>query len=518
MIPIRRRFARFRAFLLICAILISLSPAGAEEPAAVRLTLLGHSTEIALPADDRLDIAVNSGCAGILSVSWPIAGAPVFETPVEPGRNDLSIEVWEDGMSAPDGDYTLTLTLRSGESADTDKKAITVTLKNDPENAPPSVWDQEPDVGEAAGLRHYQVIDENAEPPSHNVTPGVQAAGETAPNYWTMTMGDLSDEQAIWDAMMQPITILDDGKHNGKTTCLLRSTPDGSSKDNVIGEVTYLSQGVHVLETTDDGWALVEVYNTSYGDAYRRSRGKQGYGVTAEKLRGYLPADILKQVTPRDDYGLVIDKWNQTMYIFEKGKLTGELLVSTGLNNKEQLWNETPAGEFLIVSKSGGFWSGNLYCDYGLLLNNGCLIHQVPSVVYGDDLHDYSSTEPKLGHKASHGCIRVQRKANAQGQNMEWLYNHLKINTRVFVWDDATRYTEYPADETVLYYNTVGGSRYHTTAKCSSVNKRYWPLAPFHYGELTLKPYNELTPCATCSAPPRPETIYNANLKNGYTD
>ena len=130
MIPIRRRFARFRACLLICTILISLSHAGAEEPAAVRLTLLGHSTEIALPADDRLDIAVNSGCAGILSVSWPIAGAPVFETPVEPGRNDLSIEVWEDGMSAPDGDYTLTLTLRSGESANTDKKAITVTLKN----------------------------------------------------------------------------------------------------------------------------------------------------------------------------------------------------------------------------------------------------------------------------------------------------------------------------------------------------------------------------------------------------
>ena len=154
----------------------------------------------------------------------------------------------------------------------------------------------------------------------------------------------------------------------------------------------------------------------------------------------------------------------------------------------------------------------------GLLLNNGCLIHEVPSVVYESGLHDFSSTEPKLGHKASHGCIRVQRQPNKQGQSMKWLWNHLKTNTRVFVWDDATRYTDYPDDQTQLYYNTVGGSRYHTTPNCASVNRRYWPLAPFKYGELTLTPYNELTPCASCSAPQRPETIYQSNLKNGYTD
>ena len=490
-----------------------------EEAPAVRLTLLGHSADISLPANNRLDIAVNASCDGMLTVRWPISGSPAFESPVSAGRNDLSIEIWDDSMAAPDGSYTLTVTLRDKNSTATVTKSITVTLKNDPKNAPPSVWDLTPDTAAAEEYRHFRPIDESAGPVNHDSSPGVAAEGETGSSYWTLTMGDLSDEAAIWAAMTRPITILDDGKHTGKQTYLLRSTPDSDSKDNIIGEVTYKSQGVHVLSKTGDGWALVEVYNTSYGDAYRKVRGRQGYGVTAEKLTGYVEEDILKEVTPRDDYGLVIDKLNQTMYIFEKGKIIGSLLVSTGLNNSQQSWNETPAGEFLIISKTGGFWAGNLYCDMGLLLNNGCLIHEVPSVVYEETgTYDYSSTEPKLGQKASHGCIRVQRKENKQGQNMKWLWNHLKTNTRVFVWDDATRYTDYPDDQTVLYYNTVGGSRYHTTPNCSSVNRRYWPLTPFKYGELTLAPYNSLTPCKTCSAPERPETIYNSNLKNGYSD
>ena len=492
-------------------------PGRAEEAAEPRITLLGHSTVISLTDDLTLDIAVSVNLDGILTVTWPIVGAPVFEMPVETGRNDLSLVIWEDGMSAPDGEYRLTVGMRTADGQNAAGKTITVTLKNDPENEPPDVWSLTPDVAAAEKLRQFRLLD--GEGASHDSAPGSVGEGETTPNYWTMIMGDLSDEQALWNAMMQPITILDDGKHTGKQTYLLRKTPDASTeRSNVVGEVTYKSQGVHVLNQAD-GWAQVEVYNTSYGNTYKKNTRRQGYGVTAEKLTGYVEADVLKQVTPRDDYALVIDKLNQTMYIFEKGKMTGTLLVSTGLNNSQQAWNETPAGEFLIISKTGGFWAGNLYCDMGLLLNNGCLIHEVPSVVYQETgTYDYSTTEPKLGQKASHGCIRVQRKENERGQNMKWLWNHLKVNTRVFVWDDATRYTEYPDDQTVLYYNTVGGSRYHTTDKCSSVNRRYWPLAPFRYGELTLSPYDELTPCKTCSAPPRPETIYEANLKNGYTD
>ncbi len=510
-----------RILCLMLAVLLAYAlPSAAEELPRPDLALLGHSTSVDLADGGTLDIAVKAGCDGVLSLSWPIAGAPAFETAVQEGRNDLNLEVWEESMSAPDGEYRLTLVLRDPAGNESKKAAITVSLKNDPANLPPSVWSMTPDVAEAEGLRQFSFVGEGASAPVHETAPGVAADKDRQPNYWTMTMGGLTDEKALWNALMQPITILDDGKHTGKQLYALRRTPDDSSeRSNVVGEVTYKSQGVHVLNTTEDGWALVEVYNTSYGNNYKRNTRRQGYGVTGEKLTGYVKADILKEVQPRDDYALVIDKLNQTMYIFEKGKMTGTLLVSTGLNNSQQSWNETPAGEFLIISKTGGFWAGNLYCDMGLLLNNGCLIHEVPSVVNQEaGTYDYSTTEPKLGQKASHGCIRVQRKENARGQNMKWLWNRLKVNTRVFVWDDATRYTAYPDDQTVLYYNTIGGSRYHTVSNCSSVNRRYWPLAEFHYGELTLPLFQSLTPCKTCSAPPRPETIYEANKKNGFTD
>ena len=271
--------------LAACLCLITL-PSFAEEAPEVRLMLLGHSTGIVLPDKIQLDLAANAGCDGVLTVSWPIAGAPVFETPVVAGRNDLSLEIWEKSMSAPDGDYTLTVTLRDAAETASDKKSIRISLQNDPKNAPPSVWDETPNSADAAEYRRYRLIDGGAEPPSHETSPGVAAKGETADNYWTLTMGDPSDEAAIWQAMMQPITILDDGKHTAKQTALLRSSPNADTKDNVIGEVTYKSQGVHVLSRTEDGWAQVEVYNTSYGDAFRRSRGKQGYCVTAEKLTG----------------------------------------------------------------------------------------------------------------------------------------------------------------------------------------------------------------------------------------
>jgi hypothetical protein len=56
--------------------------------------------------------------------------------------------------------------------------------------------------------------------------------------------------------MMQPLTVIDG---NEKEVYRLRKTPDNSSKkDNVVGEITYASHGVHVLETLDNGWTLVE--------------------------------------------------------------------------------------------------------------------------------------------------------------------------------------------------------------------------------------------------------------------
>ena len=335
------------------------------------------------------------------------------------------------------------------------------------------------------------------------------AIGEEATSYWTLPIGDF-DEAAIWDVMMQPLTVIDG---NEKEVYRLRKTPDNSSKkDNVVGEITYASQGVHVLETLDNGWTLVEAYNSSYGPD---CTSRPGYGVTDELIQGYVKTSLLKTITPRTDYGLLIDKCEQRMYIFSEGKCIGSLLVSTGLNNAKQSWNETPSGEFVMVSKMGGFAAGNLWCAYGMRVNGGCAIHEVPYIGDADtpaERRDYSSTVKQLGQKASHGCIRVQKAANEQGQNIKWLWDNIKKNTKVLIWDDTNRIRPYPAaDDYELYYNPDGGKYYHEDQYCSSVKSRFLPLAAFTYGELDDAPYANLTPCSKCASIMRKSQIDKMN-------
>lgn len=424
----------------------------------------------------------------------------LMQTAVSPGENEVLLPVF----SAP-GTYKLAASLTDVNGFVSARSAISLTvIEPEPE--------EETEITE-------NIINKPATP-LHTTIASRAVNKEDEDSYWTMTLGDLGDEQKIWDIMMQPMTVIDLSGKTAREAYKLRKTPDKSTaKDNVVGEVTYQSQGVHVLETLDNGWTKVEVYNSSYGSTYRNANnGRRGFGNTAELIVGYVETSALKTITPRDDYALLIDKFTQTMYIFEDGHIIGSLLVSTGKVNSTQPWNETPAGEFVIISRSGGFWSGNMYCDMGLLLNGGCLIHEVPSI-YNEEAGTYyfGSTEPQLGSKASHGCIRVQRKKNENGQNMKWLWDNLKVNTKVLVWEDSTRYVEYPADDLALYYNPSGGKKYHSDQRCSSVNARYLPLTPITYADLS-DAFVNLEPCKTCGAPQRPETIRKMNQEHGYEE
>ncbi len=60
-------------------------------------------------------------------------------------------------------------------------------------------------------------------------------------------------------------------------------------------------------------------------------------------------------------------------------------------------------------------------------------------------------------------------------------------------------YTGTPS--TVLYYNANGGSMYHLDPDCSSVGKKYKPMASFMFVDLDKAPYNALRPCNVCGAP-----------------
>lgn len=87
-----------------------------------------------------------------------------------------------------------------------------------------------------------------------------------------------------------------------------------STKSAVLGTVHGQSQGLEVLETGKN-FTLVGVWRHEDG-AY---------------IRGYVPSDRLMVVRPFEHYGVVIDKPNQELRVYEYGTLIGKMRVSTAL-------------------------------------------------------------------------------------------------------------------------------------------------------------------------------------------
>ena len=121
------------------------------------------------------------------------------------------------------------------------------------------------------------------------------------------------------------------------------------------------------------------------------------------------------------------------------------LLCSTGLvqwnGSKYQPYNETRSGEFLLINMTGQLTSDRLICSYAIRFNGGDEVHEVPHQENRDGTNNYKSTEPKLGTKCSHGCIRVQRLKTPEGINMAWIYNlvnseNLCGKVKVVIWED----------------------------------------------------------------------------------
>lgn len=308
-------------------------------------------------------------------------------------------------------------------------------------------------------------------------------------NYWTLPM-DITDEEAVWEVLMQPITVIYSSTKNAeKTQALVYAEPSEDSEG--VGVVTRITQGVHVLENLDNGWSLIECYSSSFHDS------KVKYW--NELIQGYVPTDTLKEVTPQAEYGIVIDKLTQRMYLFKEGKLFSTLLVSTGLANASQPYNETRSGEFLLTSAVGAFASGNLTCAMAIRFNDGDLLHEVPYATNADGTKNYGYEEPKLGTKASHGCIRVQRRQTPEGVNMTWLWNNRKTNTKLLIWEDwQGRQIPIPEDDFQVYYNPNGGTMYHSQETCNST-KAGIVFTSFNYSELDEEPYASLTRCPYCA-------------------
>ena len=317
-------------------------------------------------------------------------------------------------------------------------------------------------------------------------------------NYWTLPM-DIHNEEAVWKVLTSPITVIDNGKGE-RAQIMLRTGPSRESEG--IGSVTCETQGVHVLERGEE-WSLVECYSSSFHDSAVLNWNAL--------VQGYVPTEYLKEITPSQEMGMVIDKLKQRLYLFREGRLYSTLLVSTGLSSEKQPYNETRSGEFLLVSKVGTFSSDDLRCPLAIRFNRGDLLHEVPYLVNADGTTSYKVTESKLGTKASHGCIRVQRKRTPEGVSMGWLWNNYEKNTRILIWEDwQGRQIEIPPDDYVLYYNPNKGKYYHSRETCNSTREGI-VLKPFAYGDLDNRRFSRLTRCEFCAPPLRRAEIEKIN-------
>ena len=325
---------------------------------------------------------------------------------------------------------------------------------------------------------------------------------DTGVNFWTLPM-DITDEEAVWNMLMEPITVLDTGakKNPERVQVVLRKEPSDSADG--VGVATCITQGVHVLETRDD-WTLIECYSSSFHD----SKVKNWNAL----VQGWVPTKYLKQSAPDPSMGLVVDKLTQRLYIFSEGKLYDTLLISTGKANAKQPYNETRSGEFLmIVPAVGGFKDGSMVVSMAIRFNGGDLLHEVPHSVAKDGSKYYGTYEPFLGTKASHGCIRVQRHATPKGTNMAWIWKIKKNRMKIVIWEDwQGRQIVPPAGDTVLYYNPKKGSSYHSGETCPSAKGK--TFSAFTYDQLDSAEFAKLKRCDWCNPPLRLSEIEAINL------
>jgi len=323
--------------------------------------------------------------------------------------------------------------------------------------------------------------------------------------YWGTPM-DITDEEAIWAMLTAPMTVVDDGRKDAyKGQLRVYSEPDEDSR--VVAVVTGESQGVRVIEHGDNGWSLIELYSSTFHD-----NSIQAWNML---VQGYVKTNHLKTKEINKKYHIVVDKLTQRLYLFSEDGLVSTLLVSTGLSNAKQPYNETRSGDFLYISPTGGFKSDNMTCPMAMKFNDGDLLHEVPYIQRsGSSTRIYSTTEPYLGQRASHGCIRVQRKETPEGINMEWIWDNRKDIGRIVVWEDwQGRQIDYPADDTLLYYNPKGGSYYHKAEKCSSA-KANVEFEAFTYAELDTGAYAKLDFCPNCAPALRRAEIDKINQEH----
>ena len=222
-----------------------------------------------------------------------------------------------------------------------------------------------------------------------------------------------ADDSDIWAAMMQPSVVVDiDYLEHQK----ILAAPE--EKAESLGTLHGQSQGLQVLEISGE-WARIGAWNHEEG----------------EYVEGWVPLGRLKVVEPNPEYGILIDKKDQSLTLYYHGQRIERLLVSTGKMDKGHYDRETSAGCFLTGLHRVDFSTQGSKYDFVIQYDGGNLLHQIP--YSSDGRRDFTKGKTGLGQKASHACIRIQDEPGEEnGINAYWIWTHIPYRTRVIILDD----------------------------------------------------------------------------------
>lgn len=163
------------------------------------------------------------------------------------------------------------------------------------------------------------------------------------------------------------------------------------------------------------------------------------------KTRAAKAQTVLERVRPQGAY-IVVDTYRNRLRLVEDGKVVREALCSTGTGivlidprNKKKWVFDTPLGERVIERKQKNpVWMKPDWAfieegeeppppgspdrvdpyslgDYGLYMGDGYIIHG-------------TLFKSLLGRRVTHGCIRLG------DEDLEYLYHHVPIGTRVYLY------------------------------------------------------------------------------------
>lgn len=391
-----------------------------------QLTSIEQSHET-LVADNMVTVSYAASEAGTLYMQLfryaddTVIGESTMD--VAAGENRFRWDGMMGGERVEDGEYAIVLSLRNGSGAESMQHYVYVDVTK----ASMELVDFNAITDQLIGAIQSDVI--QLSPPYSEVDDG---------SFWSMTPGEL-DDAVIWDILMQPITVYDNGRIGSVGHVYMKENPDGTGAD--VAQIHGMSQGLHVIgETNEYGYVLVEAFSNYDPDYTPKTDEEKAHAF--DLRRGYLKAEHLKTVDVATDIAFLVDKLTQRMYIFVDGVRVTELMISTGRIIDEKYFRETIAGEFITIGKSGGYWSNDLYSAYAIRFNGGTMLHEVPSTEGSDGTKYYGASEKYLGAKRSAGCVRVPRKRNEEGYNQAWIWDNLsgKNSYKIIIWDDINRY------------------------------------------------------------------------------